>query len=318
VPTATTLLTILDPALRAALDKARKNIRLASPYISAGTTLWLEVLAKRRQATWHLLTSLDPVAAAYGSLHLEGLRELLTAGVQIRHLDDLHAKLFLTESHGFVGSANLTDAGLGSNPPGNHELTVALTADQRTKAGAVFDRWYGSAQPVDLAMIRNCERQAAKLPIRLKRPPTVAPGKAALIDRTDELLEEATGVDVWIKAIDIDDGGWGPGAWISNSRRARFSVGDLVVIYSKYHQACTSLLRVDKLAVEDPQALRDVGYPEENAIRWRWVSEVSCLLEFPEDRYVPITETGKSGQSLQGGYCRMPVGGLAATLRYVL
>ncbi|WP_433018695.1 hypothetical protein [Kribbella sp. CA-294648] len=314
----TSLFTTLDPALRAALGAARGYVRLASPYISAPTLRWLGMLAARKQARWQLLTSLDPVAAAYGFLHLDGLRALLATDVDIRHLDNLHAKLFLTEKHGFAGSANLTAAGLGTIAPGNHELSIALTAEQRSEAGGIFKQWHSSAQRVTRAMILECERRAVTIPVRITRPPDLPSTETALADTADKLLQQSADVGVWIKAISVDESGWPDGSWISNSRRATFSVGDLAVIYSKAHQACTSVVRIDKPVVDEPQRLRESGYSEEDANRWRWVSDATCLLEFPESRRVPIAEAGKTAQSLQGGYCRMPVGGLAAVLRYAL
>jgi hypothetical protein len=312
------LLTTLDPSLRSALQTATEEVYLASPFIGASTLAWLEKMVTQSSVRWQLLVCLDPVSVAYGSLHLPGLRNLLDAGVEIRHLDNLHAKLCLTESNGFVGSANLTATGLGSGPQANLELTVTLSARQRDEAYKIYQTWYDGADIVTPRMLKECERLAAKLPVRISRLPGKRPGSKGLSDRGDELLDLAAGVEVWIKAIDNDDRDWGPGAWISNSKRPQFSVGDLVVVYGKAQKACTAVLQVDRLAYKEPQLLRDAGYSEENANRWPWISEVTCLLELPESRYVPIAELGKTAMSLQGGYCRLPVGGLAAALRYAL
>ncbi|MFB6719206.1 hypothetical protein ACFCV3_03560 [Kribbella sp. NPDC056345] len=312
------LLTTLEPTLRSALQAAEQKVQLASPYIGASTLLWLQDLALRSAAEWQVLVRLDPVAVAYGSLHLPGLLCLLEAGAEIRHLDNLHAKLFLTEASGFVGSANLTAAGLGVGTLANAELTVALSPRQQAAAGEIYQVWYDAAEIVTPQLIRECEQQAAELPAKISRPPGQTAEAEARVDLGDELLELATDVSVWIKAVDDAGHGWEPGDWISNSKRAKFSVGDLVVVYGKAQQACTAVLQVDKLAYYDPQVLRDAGYSEENANRWPWISDVTCLLEFSEPRYVPITELGKTAKSLQGGYCRMPVGGLAAALRYAL
>jgi hypothetical protein len=195
---------------------------------------------------------------------------------------------------------------------------VALSARQRDEARKIYQTWYDVAEVVTPRMLKECEGLAAKLPVRVSRLPEQRPESRGLSDRGDELLDLATGVDVWIKAVDNDTSDWGPGSWISNSKRPRFSVGDLVVVYGKAQKACTAVLTVDKLAYREPQLLRDAGYSEENANRWPWISEVTCELKLPESRYVPIAELGKTAMSLQGGYCRMPVGGLAAALRYAL
>src|SRR5215213_3418693 len=97
-----------------ALENATTNVKLASPYISAGVAHELALVAKATTADWAILTSLDAAAVAHGSLSIQGLRELRKASVELRTTSNLHAKLFLCDpAFGLVGSANLTHAGLG-------------------------------------------------------------------------------------------------------------------------------------------------------------------------------------------------------------
>jgi hypothetical protein len=319
----TTLLTRLDPPLREALQAARMQIRLASPYVGGGTALWMLKLTKKSKATWQLLTALGPVAAAYGSLHLAGLKDLLRAGVEISHLHGLHGKVFLTESRGFVGSANLTVAGLGGGAGANRELTVALDDGQRGSADVIYQRWWRAARPVTEAMIDECERQAALIPTRVPRPPTPSSASSRRADSADDLLRRAADVKVWIKAIYRDatsaDERWENGAWIGSSARGRpsFKVGDLVLIYAVKAKACNAVVRVTEPPVLDPaRALREGATAD--ADRWPWITEVAPELQVPIARGVPLTELGLTGRSLQGGHCHMPTGGLTAALNYLL
>lgn len=61
-----------------------------------------------------MLTTLGPRTATVGALSLNGLSTLSTAGVQLKQLGNLHAKIVVVhEQLTILGSANLTGRGLG-------------------------------------------------------------------------------------------------------------------------------------------------------------------------------------------------------------
>lgn len=103
---------------------------LASPFLSYDVCKRLAAIAQQSDGSWTLFTCLDPSAVANGYLRVDGLAELKQAGVSVRHVERLHAKTFVVGERGFLGSANLTGAGLGSSVAANVELGVELGAAQ--------------------------------------------------------------------------------------------------------------------------------------------------------------------------------------------
>lgn len=269
-----------------------------------------------------MLTHLNARAAAHGSLHLDGLEDLLTSGVQIRTLPRLHAKLYLVDDAvGFVGSANLTTSGLGGDEGHNRELTIALSAEPRAAAVLQFDTWWNQGTDVTKATLRACARKAAKVRVTFTGEPTDAdPGEVAT---ADELLREAENVQVWIKAVYRDtttaDNPWSASPWFGSPDAGRpgFKPGDLVLLYAKGAKRCNAVLEVAADSRRDPDFAMAQGVPAEAAARWPWVTPITARLQVPVARGVPLERLGVTGQSLQPGHRRMPVGGLALALRYL-
>jgi hypothetical protein len=263
------------------------------------------------------LTRLDAVAAAYGSLDLNGLRSLMAAGVDIRHLDGLHAKVFLTDSAAFAGSANLTAAGLGTARRANAELSVLLDDMQRRQAEKVFAQWWGRASQVRESDIDECERIAAAIPTRISRPPRLPRARRVRADTADQLLCRASEVGTWIKAVYRGEESYPWAAdWVSTSVKGKpaFRTGDLLVVYAVYAKRCFTVLRVTGDTTFDVQGQVDGGVPQADAQRWPWVTDVEVMLEVPPPQGAPLQRMGITGLSLRNGHCRMPVGGLAAAL----
>jgi hypothetical protein len=321
MPTARTdLITSLHAPLYSAIRGGQEVVRLCSPFIGPGETLNLEAARRQSSAEWRLLTYLNARAAAHGALHLEGLEDLLARGVFIRTLPRLHAKVFLVdEVVGFVGSANLTTSGLGGDDWHNKELTVALCDAQRSAAVDQFDAWWSQATDVTSAMLRACAKDAKKVRVTLDGEPVKANGDDAEI--ADNLLRESESVQVWIKAVYLDentaDGWWSGHPWMGSPDAGRpgFKPGDLVLVYAKDAKRCNAVVEVTDESRRDPDFALAQGVPAEHAARWPWVTPITPRLQVPIARGVPLERLGVTGGSLQPGHRRMPVGGLALALR---
>jgi hypothetical protein len=296
--------------------------------MGAGVLAQCAQVAKLTPATWRVVTKLDASSVAHGSLSTQGLRQLLDAGVKLRSLSNLHAKVFLSDQDfGLVGSANLTDPGLGgSGGKANIELGVLLDADQQRAATKCFDSWWDSASTITEADIKAIEEAAKKLPASVSAmvaEPESAGDAMQLVERANQLLAEAGGVKVWIKAVyggeAAADLQWEDGSWFSSSKRGRptFAVGDLVVIYSKGAQRCNAVLEVTTEARHDPDFVVSDGRPQEEGDRWPWVNEVTPRLQVPISAGVPLSQLGFTGQSLQGGHKRLGLSEFAAAVRYL-
>ena len=314
------VVTLLHGPLSAALAAASGTVTLASPYLGAGTARELAALAAASPASWSLLTVLDPVAAAYGSLSVDGLRELAGATVNIRHAPGLHAKVSLVDgTAGWVGSANLTASGLGGSVRPNMEMSVPLTAAQVAEAAAVVGAWWSAAAPVTAADLDECEARARLVPVRTSPPPGGGGGAGP----ADGVLDDALDAGVWVKAVYQDaaraDAGWGTGSFVTSSKRGRpsFADGDLLVVYAKQAKVCNAVLEAVGLAYVDRAKQLAAGIPGDDADRWPWITDVDERLHVPAANGIPLADLGLTGRSLQGGHCRMPVGGLAAAVRHM-
>jgi hypothetical protein len=325
---ASSLITDAGIHVEAAVAAATTQVLLASPYMGAGVLAHFSHLAKMSSATWRVLTKLDAASVAYGSLSTQGLRQLLTAGVELRSLSNLHAKVFLADqAFGLVGSANLTNSGLGaSGGKANAELGVLLDATQRQAAATHFDTWWDGASLVTELDIKAVEETAKQLPASVSAmvPDAGSIDQALpLVKSANQLLAEAGGVNLWVKAIYRDemtaDEPWGDGSWFSSSKRGKpsFAVGDLVLIYATGAHRCNAVVEVTAEARDDPAFVVSDGRPQEEGERWPWVNDVKPRLQVPISAGVPLSHLGFTGQSLQGGHKRLGLSEFAAAVRYL-
>jgi hypothetical protein len=299
------------------LAEAKARIVLCSPFIGFEAANKIAKLAKGHQVSWDLMTALNPGAAAYGALSLDGLRKIIGAGVEVRDVPELHAKAFLIDNEiGFAGSANLTSSGLGIGERRNLEITVALTSKQCYEAAEILSEWWSGAKVVNNEMIEDCEAAARRVPVRMPRAyePSISPESTIAV--ANSLLEQSLHFKVWLKAMFA----YGTENWVNSSKKGKpsFRVGDILVIYVKKTGCCYSIVRVTGDTRNDPAFVVENGRSEQEAKRWPWVTPVEEILSLPPRYGAPIAEVGKSGKSLQGGHCDMPTGGFPLILRTMI
>src|SRR4051794_13890697 len=83
-------------AVSPALALSVSEVRIASPYLGPGPMRELLLVAQKPGSMRRrLLTSLDPAAVSVGVLDLNGVRAAMRAGVAVRTLENLHAKVYL-------------------------------------------------------------------------------------------------------------------------------------------------------------------------------------------------------------------------------
>lgn len=304
--------------LLALLKDAHERVWLASPFITYPIAAKLAAIASGSSATWSLLTSLAPTSVANGFLSTKGLRVLRESGVEIRTIDRLHAKAYIADSRGLVGSANLTRPGLQSAPASNHELAVVLGPEASGEAAKALDAWWQCASDVGPLELDAADAAAAALPVPTA-PPVIGDeeGKQPEVAR---LLQEARGSGLWIKAIYGDDEGglWTDGEVIASSRKGRpkFAVGDLVLMYLRDHHVINGAVEVRSEARLRPKELVvEHGYAREEADRWPWVNEVRGRLWVPKASGVALSDLGVSPNGLQNGHVSLGLSEFAAAVR---
>jgi hypothetical protein len=314
--------------VESALTAATSQVRLASPFMGPGVLARFAQMAKKSTATWRVLTKLDPASVAHGSLSTEGLRKLVAAGVELRSLSNLHAKVFLADqAFGLVGSANLTNAGLGGwGGKQNVELGVRLEGGQRQAAAKHFDGWWNGAASVTEVDIKAAEQIAKQLPASVSAVGVDSSSTADaldLVDKGNQLLAEAGGANLWVKALYGDEQAanepWPDDGWFSSTKSGRphFGIGDLVLLYRKGPHRCNAVVEVTAEARYDPAFVVSDGRPQEEGDRWPWVNEVKPRLQVPISAGVPLIHLGFTGQSLQGGHKRLGLSEFAAAVRYL-
>jgi PLD-like domain len=158
------------------------RIYLAAPFLGRTFGGWIASLAKsHRAADKRVIVCWEKAMLEHGLVSAVAAKALLDSGFQIYGLQGLHGKLVVVGSWAYVGSANLTERGLGG---GNHELGVVLSNGDAETACTFFSNWAKAAQPVkDLEVERWARREHQKPPQRLDKEVTAWPAAAKKMRR---------------------------------------------------------------------------------------------------------------------------------------
>lgn len=299
---------VLDTAsewLQSALSDPDGDVVLTSPYLSYVVCRSIADASIGSFRSWTLYTMLDPLAVANAFLSVQGMVLILDAGIEVRHVDRLHAKCFILGSRGMLGSANLTGAGQGSSVNANRELGVELDPDQLEEARTMINAW--PSRPVSKSDLDDLALQAKMLP---KPAPGVSDQDedSALLD-VERLLADAREPErsLWVK---VEDGApvldhwrqdWrfaNPGSkrgdkWIGEPS---IKTGDLVFICATGTKDCYVVVEV----TTDPELLPEdyvewAAYREgEDSERWPWVNRT-------RPRLVPSSLIDFKYEDLRGG-----------------
>jgi len=304
--------------LRRILKSATKRVRLASPFITYPVAIEVAAMARKSDARWTLLTALTPASVANGFLSTAGLKALIEAGVAVRSSKHIHAKAYLADDRGFVGSANLTRTGLGLVPAANLELMVDLSPEQLASAAHALDAWWRGASPVGPGELAAAKAAARRLPVTVA-PPIIEDPEADGALAVAALLEEARQVGLWVKAVygDDDSGGWEDGSLIASSKKGRphFAIGDLALIYLRDHGVCNAVVEITSEPWNDPDELVERQITSEEAARWPWANDVRGRLWVPLAEGVSPGDFGIDRRGLQNGHVRIDLAEFAAAVR---
>jgi hypothetical protein len=122
---------------------------VATPYLSEGGLAEFKRelgISRLRGTRW--IVRWDRETAHQGSTSGKALLTLLKAGAEVRHLGNLHAKVYLRPTGGVVayGSANLSKGGLR----GNLEIVrVSTDAAEVRRVKAHYEDWWRTSRPLD-------------------------------------------------------------------------------------------------------------------------------------------------------------------------
>lgn len=292
-----------------AIDHVNGDVLLASPYLSFEVCRLLAQAAKGSKYRWQLFACLDPGAVANGFLRTDGLKELKDSGVDVRHVDRLHAKAFIVGCRGFLGSANLTGAGLGSSAAPNVELGIELDAPQIDSARLTMKAWSSrEVTTTDLDEVHELARGLTQAVRSSSSRPDSVSGPASV----EQLLLDARDGDraLWMKSEygDPDLNQW-RGEWYFGSPqkgkgkgRPRISPGDLVLICAQTKD-CYAVVEVTSAPEYLP---RDYAVERgQEADRWPWVSRTKPRFVPDEVVELKASELVRSTRGLQNGHIKL-------------
>lgn len=288
-----------------AIEDVDGDVLLASPYVSSDVCRRLAAASKVSASKWRLFTCLDPTAVANGYLSVEGLIELEQNGVDICHVDRLHAKTFVVGSRGFIGSANLTGAGLGSSKAANFELGVELGAAQVRGVKRAVSDW--PSQGVTVNHLEKLLLQARQL-TRAEVPATGVLDKDSALALVEQLLVDARDETrtLWLKseygepALDQWRNEW----YFGSPAKGRPSIKprDLVVICAQTRD-CYAVVEVTSEPIFLPNDYR--AERGEEADRWPWVSRTIPRFVPNELLELKAHELVRSMGGLQNGHIKL-------------
>jgi hypothetical protein len=113
------------------LISSSTEIVIISAYITAPAIKWLDSLGIQNKRIT-IVGRLSPGDLMSGASDLHALRDIVKSGWQLRHLTNLHAKIYLLDDYElFVGSANLTSNGLKLSGAGNIEAVLEKVAEEK-------------------------------------------------------------------------------------------------------------------------------------------------------------------------------------------
>ena len=294
--------------LSEALATIDGDVLLTSPYLT--TRVCRQVADSLAKSRFHgvVMTALDPSAVAGGYLTIQGLRDLLKAGIEVRHVERLHAKCFIVGSQAMLGSANLTGPGLGLlADKSNRELGVTLDASGREKASQEIVSWPArSITPHDLDELLT----QAKSLSRPSKPADSDLTPELASQQAEQLLIDARDTDreLWLK---LEYGkpaleGWRQPSYFASPKKGkpRFKPGDLVFICAKDTQECYAVVEVTSKPESKP-ADYIAAVDQSNVERWPWITRTKPRLV--PDRLVKLTreELGVKPGGLQNGHVRL-------------
>lgn len=308
--------------LRESLAVLDGDMLLASPFLTAEVCTRIANVIAASSHTGVLITTLDASAVAGGYLSVQGLHTLLDAGVEVRHVERLHAKCFILGSQAMLGSANLTGAGVGSASHSNRELGVILDDSAREQARTKIISW--PARLVTSSDLDELVAKAKKLTDSTKSAFDTLSADSAL-QLAEQLLIDARDParGLWLKveygepALD----GWREASYFASPKKGRpsFKPGDLVFICAKDTRDCYAIVEVTSEPEDRPEDyLSDIeqyGWGEGAADRWPWISRTTPRFVPDELMELKRDEIGVRGQALQNGHIRLKFDQFTAGVR---
>jgi len=139
-----------------------KHVKIACPYIKLD---YLQQLLSNAES-WQLITDVEEWLAISDTTAREKIRSfILSHRDRIRHCDNFHAKVIITDTQAILGSANLTKKGVGKN----HEVSVCLDGEDSVQE---LNQWFDDLWSPDKIDIDELSTAIESTPQRTRKSNT--------------------------------------------------------------------------------------------------------------------------------------------------
>jgi hypothetical protein len=320
------VVSVAGDGVLAAVGRCTRRTWLASPFLSRPVAQALADRApKGSKVDRRLLTALTQRSIEAGVLDPGAIALLRDAGWQVRSIPNLHAKALVCDrQEGLLGSANLTVGGLGG---GNLELGRWLAPADVAAVARYLDDWWSRAAPVESRHLKRASRTYRQ---RRKSRGWVVGEPLEVNDgerlQANERLRSAPTGGLWLKAVyhegrDAPPDWWVHQQWINDAHgktpdgnvrytksgrpagRPRYRVGDFVALYLAGPGVVPVIYEVMSTPRFDIDFVK-AHWPDDPG-RWGWVTDVDLVLRADLNKAPPLSMTGISANSLEGGKKRL-------------
>lgn len=150
----------LGNILKRACESARQEIILIAPFIKYDTlSKLLESIKRVNRLTVITRWQLGDIVTGVCDLEIFNLLRSFTRA-ELRTLRLLHAKYYRFDKQTFIGSANLTNSGLGWKPSSNEEILIPLKGHTFEKLLDLEQRFLQDSILVDESIVKNLSKLA--------------------------------------------------------------------------------------------------------------------------------------------------------------
>jgi len=126
--------------IRNAVNKSRNKLNFAVPFLNSFAITALNQSSIKHITDKRLITRFDPSCLV--SFDIPVLEKLIKLGFKIRYNNEIHLKLYITDSETFVTSSNLTKGGFENNI----ELTVKVDTENQQHCSIFFEEIWQNAK----------------------------------------------------------------------------------------------------------------------------------------------------------------------------
>lgn len=133
-----------------AVNKSKSKLNFAVPFLNSFALTVLNQNSLKHISDKRLITRFD--SSCLVSFDIPVLEKLIELGFKIRYNNDIHLKLYITDSETFVTSSNLTKGGFENNI----ELTVKVDIENHSNCSTIFEEiWHNSENEITKELLKD-------------------------------------------------------------------------------------------------------------------------------------------------------------------